>query len=176
MIKNIILDMGNVLLDYDPDKELNLYFHTEEDKALINKELFHGPEWVQGDLGEITNSQRYNGVVKRVPERLHESLKQIIENWQECMEPLPGALEFCNDIKKYGYGIYILSNACNLFYEYFPQKFLPLDFFDGIVISSDVHIIKPEVGIYQYLMSTYHLNAEECLFIDDRADNVVSAQ
>lgn len=175
MIKNIILDMGRVLLSYDPDQELRRYFDTEEDIALIRKELFRGPEWAQGDLGEITNAQRYDGVAKRVPKRLHKALRLCVDNWDECMTPLDGAREFCCYVRGKGYGVYVLSNACQLFYEYFP-RYYSLDFFDGIVVSSDIHIVKPDIRIYEYLLETYHLKAEECLFIDDRADNIEGAQ
>ena len=56
------------------------------------------------------------------------------------------------------------------------SRYYSLDFFDGIVVSSDIHIVKPDIRIYEYLLETYHLKAEECLFIDDRADNIEGAQ
>ena len=59
-------------------------------------------------------------------------------------------------------------------FEYFP-KYFPLEWFDGIVVSSDEHIVKPDAGIYRILLERYGLNADECLFIDDRADNVRGA-
>lgn len=175
MIHNVILDMGNVLLDYDPDFALNAYLESEEDKQLVRKELFEGPEWVEGDLGLIENAERFDGVAKRIPSRLHGALRKCVDNWYKCMVPLPGARQFCKDMKSKGYRIYVLSNACHLFYEYFPA-FLPLDFFDGIVVSSDVHIAKPDIRIYEHLLDKYRLNAAECLFVDDRANNVEGAR
>lgn len=174
MIHNIILDMGNVLLDYNPNVILDKVFDNEEDKQIILKELFGGPEWVQGDLGIITNEQRYDGVSKRVPDRLHEGLKICVEQWDVCMIPVDGAGEFCRYVREKGYGIYVLSNACSLFYQYFP-KYFPLEDFDGIVVSSDEHIVKPDRRIYEILLERYGLKAEECLFIDDRKDNVEGA-
>ena len=174
MIKNIILDMGNVLLDYNPHVILEKVLDNEEERQLIYQELFLGDEWVQGDLGYITNEQRYEGVRKRVPEYLHDKLKACVDGWNICMIPLDGAKEFCEYCKNRGYGIYVLSNASSDFYNYFFKHFEP-DFFDGIVISSDVHIVKPDVAIYQYLLGTYGLLPEECLFIDDRANNVEGA-
>lgn len=173
-MKNIILDMGNVLLDYNPGVILDQVFDKEEDKALIRKELFEGEEWIQGDLGYITNEQRYEGVSKRVPEYLHKKLKACVDGWDICMIPLKGAREFCNYIKMRGYGIYVLSNAGLEFYQYFSKYYDP-DFFDGIVISSEVHIVKPDIRIYQYLLEKYSLKAEDCLFIDDRENNVEGA-
>lgn len=174
MLKNVILDMGNVLLDYNPEAALDRFFETEDDKALIKRELFDGPEWVQGDLGYITNEQRYDGVSKRVPERLHEKLRACVDGWDFCMVPLDGAIEFCHFVKDNGYGIYVLSNAAMEFHQYFPKYFDPA-FFDGIVISAEVHIVKPDKRIYQYLLEKYGLLAEECLFIDDRPNNVEGA-
>ncbi|MCI9420300.1 MAG: HAD family phosphatase [Eubacterium sp.] len=175
MLKHVILDMGNVLLDYNPRAALDRFFKTEEDKALIQRELFDGPEWIQGDLGYITNKQRYDGVSKRVPARLHERLRACVDGWDFCMIPLEDAIPFCHFVKEQGYGIYVLSNAGLEFYQYFTKYFDPA-FFDGIVISSEVHVVKPDVRIYQTLLDKYALKADECLFIDDRKNNVEGAR
>lgn len=174
MIKNIILDMGNVLLDYDPEVSLNRYCSSEEEKNIIRKELFQGPEWVMADRGDILDSDRYDLVCQRVPEQYHEALKNCCLHWDICMKPLAGAREFCAKVREKGLGLYVLSNASDLFYRYFPN-FLPFDYFDGILVSSDVHLIKPDIRIYELMLETYQLTAEECLFIDDRLDNVNGA-
>lgn len=166
--------MGNVLLDYNPQIPLETYCSTEQEKEIINKELFEGPEWVQGDIGLIKDCERYDLVKKRVPEEYWNVLKQCCDNWDICMTPLEGAKSFCEYVKNKGYHIYILSNASDKFYKYF-LNFSSLDYFDGIVISSDVKMIKPDSKIYEYLLNKYGLIAEECLFIDDREDNVRGA-
>lgn len=174
-MKNIIFDMGNVLLTYDPEVCLNHIVEKEEDRALIRRELFEGPEWVQGDLGELTDEERFNGVSKRVPERLHEELRRCTVEWDMCMYPVKQAREFCDYLKKSGFGIYVLSNASSSFYRYFP-RFAPFDYFDGIVVSCDVHIIKPDIRIYQHLLKKYNLRADECFFIDDLEANIEGAR
>ena len=175
MIKNIILDMGNVLLDYNPNVILNKVCDNEEEKQIIFKNLFQGPEWIMGDLGQIKNSERYELVKERVPEYLHKKLKECVDYWDICMVPVNGAKEFCKNVKEKGYKIFVLSNACSKFYEYFPKEY-DLNFFDGVVVSSDVHIIKPNEAIYNYLLEKYGLVPEESLFIDDREDNVEGAR
>lgn len=175
MIRNIIFDMGNVLLDYDPQIPLNTYLDNEDDRAVIRKELFEGPEWIQRDLGKISLEDMYANICKRVPEHLWEPLKKCVYGWDICMTPIDGALDFCTYAKEKGYAIYVLSNAGEDFYRYFPE-FAPLDFFDGVVVSSDIHIIKPDVEIFHYLLEKYQLNASECLFIDDREENVEGAK
>lgn len=175
MIKNIIFDMGNVLLDYDPEVCLRHFVEQEEDRALIRKELFQGPEWIEGDLGHITDEERFDGVSRRVPKRLHRELKECVEQWHMCMQPVPGAKEFCGYAKESGYRIFVLSNASSSFYDYFP-RFAPPDYFDGIVVSCDIHLIKPDIRIYQYLLDRFELLPEECFFIDDVALNVEGAE
>ncbi len=174
MIKNIILDMGNVLLDYNPQAAMQMLGIDEKAHAIILKELFGGPEWIQRDLGQISVDELYEGVRQRVPERFHADLKKCCEEWDICMRPLDGAKEFCNFAKEQGFGIYVLSNAAESFYEYFTRQF-DLDFFDGVVISADVHVTKPDIRIYKHLLEKYSLKSEECLFIDDRQDNVDGA-
>ena len=174
MIKNIVLDMGNVLLDYNPGFVLNEFCSSDEEKEIIDKELFNGPEWSLGDKGEIKDKDRFGLVKVRVPERYHEALRKCADNWDICMNPLDGAREFCEWVRDNGYGIYVLSNASDLFYKYFP-KFLPLDFFDGVFVSSDYLMLKPDIKIYKTFLEKYGLKGSECLFIDDREDNVKGA-
>lgn len=174
MVKNIIFDMGNVLLDYNPEVSLELFFDNDIDRDIVRKELFEGPEWIQGDLGYMTNEERFVSIKERLPKRLHEGLKSCVLNWHICMKPLEGAEKFVRYVKEKGFRIYILSNASDLFYEYFPD-FLPLDFFDGVMISSDVHLIKPDLNIYMTFMEKFKLVPSECLFIDDRRNNVEGA-
>ena len=175
MVKNVILDMGNVLLVFNPEIPLKEYCKTEEEKNIIRKALFESKEWILTDAGEIKDRELFDKVKNKVPEKYHETLKKVIDNYDLHMLPFDGAKEFCDYIKNKGYGIYILSNASDKFYQYFP-RFLPLDYFNGVVVSSDLHIIKPDEKIYKYILEKYNLNPEECLFIDDREENIEGAK
>ena len=167
--------MGNVLLDYDPHVILDQVCETEEEKQLILTHLFLSDIWLMGDRGEITNDQRYDLAKEHLPKELHGKLKECVAHWDICMLPIAGAKEFCHRCREEGYRIYVLSNACNHFYDYFP-RYYDLDFFDGVMVSSDVHLIKPDTRIYELLCETYDLNPEECVFIDDRPENVEAAE
>lgn len=174
MIKNIVLDMGNVLLDFRPEFVLDAFCSSDEEKDVIRKELFGGPEWKMGDRGDIKDNERYGRVKQRVPEKYHKALKDCADRWAICMDPIEGAREFCETLKKKGYKVYVLSNASDLFYVYFP-KFLPLDFFDGVFVSADYHMLKPDVEIFYAFLEKYGLKADECLFVDDLPENVAGA-
>lgn len=175
MIKNVIFDMGNVLLDFDPRTQLDAACRSEKAKEILIKELYGGEEWIQRDLGNISVEELYFGVAARIPQEYHEDLKKCISIWHEFMIPLNGANEFLQKVKNNGYKVFILSNASEDFYTYFTRHF-DLDFFDGYVVSADLHIIKPDERIYRYLLGKYDLKAEESLFIDDREDNVQGAE
>ena len=174
MLKNIIMDMGNVLLTFEPEYALSRYCPNDECRDIIRRELFEGPAWDAGDMGDITNSERYDCVAPHVPEKYHKALKDVVERWDECMEPLPGAPEFIDTVRAWGLNVYVLSNACTCFREYFPHKF-PYSLFSGIVVSSEEHMMKPDVRIYQLLLSRYGLDPAECVFIDDRQTNLDGA-
>lgn len=175
MIKNIILDMGNVLLDFNPEVSLKKFCRTEEERNLIRNELFLGPEWALGDKGEIKDRDRYDIIKNRIPRENWPALRQCAYNWEICMKPVDGAKEFCDYVKGKGYKIFVLSNASDLFYTYFPN-FAPFDFFNGIFVSSDYLMLKPDLEIFIFFLKKFNLTADECLFIDDKSENVQSAQ
>lgn len=175
MIKNVILDMGNVLLSFAPQIPLNAFCRTEEEKQVIYKELFQSPLWLEADAGRIRDAELFDLVKPNVAPEHHGALKQCCDHWDICMQPIEGAREFCRGIKAAGLGVYVLSNASDKFYEYF-ERFLPLQFFDGVVVSSDIKMMKPDHEIFEYVMNKYGLDKSECLFIDDNLPNVESAR
>ncbi len=176
MIRNLILDMGNVLLRYEPERALRELCGEEEGREKILRELFEGPEWIQADLGRITEEEMYESVKRRVPAEFHPALRRCIGEWDLfTMEPVAGAREFFDACRKKGYGMYLLSNASERIYRYFP-RFLPFSAFDGAVVSCSVHLIKPDPAIYRHLCAAYGLDAASCLMVDDREDNILGAR
>ena len=175
MIKNVILDMGGVLLDFEPQITLDTFCKTEEQKQLIRKALFQSHFWEDADRGMIPDAALFDLVKQTVAPEHHDALQQCCAHWDICMHPIAGAREFCREIKAAGLGIYVLSNASDRFYAYF-DKFLPLRFFDGAIVSSDIKMMKPDPEIFQYAMDRYGLRKEECLFVDDSMKNVEGAK
>ena len=106
---------------------------------------------------------------------MHAALQACINGWQADMIPMPQSQRFVAEMKEKGYGLYVLSNASPLFYEYFP-RFGHIEIFDGMVVSCDYHVLKPDERIYRILLEKFHLKPEECLFFDDRPENVQGAR
>ena len=163
--------MGNVLIEYDVNRPLDALCPNEESKKIIRRELFESEDWLEGDRGNITDGEMLAAAKARVPEKYHAALEKCERHWPDFLNRIDGAPEFCRAMRESGKNIYVLSNASGRFYEYFP-RFYDMDFFDGVVVSCDLHIIKPESGIYEYILNKYGLKAEECLFIDDLERNV----
>ena len=88
----------------------------------------------------------------------------------------PDVWQRVHALKEKGYGIYLLSNYSK---ELFDKHTKDADFLkdiDGKVVSYEIHKVKPDPAIYQYLLEKYHLNPAECVFFDDRPENTKAAE
>lgn len=176
MIKNLIFDMGNVLINYTPEHFMDREGITDEkDREILLRELFHSEEWILADAGKIKAKEIYERCIKRIPKHLHEAAEKFTLHWFEPLEPIPGMEEFVRKNKEMGKGIYLLSNAPDTAHLY-VNKVPAIECFDGIVISSDIRMEKPYREIFDYVCSTFGLKADECLFIDDVKKNVDGAE
>ena len=112
MIKNVIFDMGQVMIHWTPDLYLSYYDIKDEDRELLKAELFHSVEWVQLDRGSISEEEAADAVCARLPRRLHNIAEELITGWwRHPMKPVDGMAELIAQLKNKGYGIYLLSNA-----------------------------------------------------------------
>ncbi len=102
MIKNIVFDMGRVLLDYDAVRVCWQYTDSSEDVELMSRELFFAEEWVLLDWGIITEEEALRRVQKRLPdERTREMARLCLAHWHEFnIEPKPGMRELVMQIKE----------------------------------------------------------------------------
>ena len=175
MIRNVIFDMGNVLRTYDPILFIDRAGVTDPaDKDLLIRELFCSIEWSQMDWGAMTEPEVKAAILPRLPERLHEVADHMISRWEDFSEPVPGMAALIQECKAKGMGIYLLSNATERLYTYFP-KIPGHEYFDGLVVSATEKCVKPMPEIYRVLLNRYGLKAEECLFVDDIPINVTGA-
>ncbi len=175
MIRNIVFDMGNVLLRFDPELFIRrVGVEDEADAAILRKELFRSLEWVQMDRGTLTEQEALEIIRPRVPERLHPALEEMILRWERPILPVPGMANFVRDCRRAGYRIYLLSNASRRLHDYWSG--VPgHEYFDGEFVSADHLLVKPQQSIYRKFCETFGLNGSECLFIDDFPLNIEGA-
>ena len=174
MIKNILFDMGNVLIHFDRRVFLDRLEVSEEDKQLLLREVFLSVEWVQMDRGTLAEPEAEALMCRRLPERLHSAVHSLVSLWDEPMLPVAGMAELVEELKRNGYGIYLLSNASIRQHAYWP-KIPGWQFFDGKVISADEKVMKPHPDYYRIALERFSLNPEECFFIDDVPANIEGA-
>jgi haloacid dehalogenase superfamily, subfamily IA, variant 3 with third motif having DD or ED len=175
MIRNIVFDMGNVVIRFDPAWFMDRAGISDpQDRRLILNELFQSIEWAQMDAGTLTEKTAEPLILQRIPERLHETVKKLLYSWADGREMISGMEDLIRQLKDAGYGIYLLSNASSAQHEYWP-RYPVSSFFDGKLISCDVKVVKPCRRIYELLTERFGLRPEECLFIDDAPANVAGA-
>ncbi len=175
MIRNILFDMGKVLIRFDRQIFLDRLDISQEDRQLLLREVFMSVEWVRMDHGTLDEPEAEAQICRRLPEHLHPAVHALVSHWDEPILPMPGMEALVRDLKAAGYGIYLLSNASRRQHSYWTR--IPgHDCFDGTLISADEGIMKPDQRIYQLILSRFGLKAEECFFVDDVPANMEAAQ
>lgn len=174
MFKNIIFDIGNVLLDFNPKEYLKL--KLKEDKIIeVYEEIFKSKEWLMLDRGTILEEEAIDIIANRSNENA-ELIKLSFENWYDILRPIDKNISVLRKLKESGYKVYYLSNFHLKAFENVTSKYDFFNIFDGGVVSYEEKLIKPEIEIYNKIIEKYNLNANESIFIDDMEENIEKAK
>ena len=175
MIRNMIFDMGQVLIHWQPAVFLEREGIPETDRPPLLQEVFGSIEWIQLDRGTISFEEGPSAMCARLPERLHGAARDLtLDWWRNNLLPMEGMADLVRELKGLGYGIYLLSNAKSDLPRYFDL--IPgSECFDGKIVSADWKLLKPQHEIYETLFREFSLKPEECFFIDDLTLNVEGA-
>ena len=159
MVKNIVFDMGNVLLRFDRDYFLDAAGVEGEDRKILMNNVYLSVEWARMDRGSMTEVEAAASMCCHIPERLHEKAHLLVDRWDRPILPVEGMASLVRELKAAGFGIYLLSNSSYRQHEYWPR--IPgSEYFDGTLISADVKYVKPEPEIYRLLYKKYGLIPE----------------
>jgi len=174
MIKNIIFDLGNVLLNFDPEQFLSARYDKDMSKRLYC-EIFQSEEWLMLDRGIIRQKEVVERLSRRYPIDSTE-IELVFQDWTEMLTPICGTVEILERLKENKYRLYVLSNFHILAFNKVFNDNSFFQHFVGMIISSKVKLLKPELEIYNELISRYRIKAEESIFIDDTAENLKGAE
>jgi putative hydrolase of the HAD superfamily len=174
MIRNIVFDLGNVLLDFDPESYLEKLDYSGDLKDKLMREIFKTEEWLQLDRGTISQAEAVKKWQQRNPE-LKAEIENVMTGWEKILTLKADTAEILKSLAAEDYNLYILSNFHHIAYDYVSSKYDFFNYFDGQIISADLGMIKPEAEIYEYLLNEFNLNAGETLFIDDSKANIKEA-
>lgn len=175
MIKNIVFDLGNVLISFKPSEYFDKKKYPVNIKATILADIFGSKEWLMLDKGEISTKEAINRISKRSSLK-REEIVHIFNLRTDLMFPLDSNIKLLPGLKNRGFKLYYLSNFPLDIFGEVSSGYYFFKYFDGGLISADAKSSKPETRIYEILLERYSLLAEECLFIDDIEANVISAR
>lgn len=167
MIKNIIFDLGGVVLKNNPSIVMNSLNIDNKDYDTIYNTFFNN--LVLLDNGNMTLVDYFNKC--NIPNNLKIKYKDVLCNYFKYREFNDNVVNLMKKLKDNNYKIYILSNNNKETYDYL-FNLEKLNFIDGWIISSEYGIMKPDIKLYNILLDKYNLIASECCFIDDKEENI----
>jgi len=175
MIKNIIFDIGNVMVTYRPE-EFILKLGAEKRFALsLAKKIFGSAQWADGDKFNKPISEMKNELNEIYPEH-KELISNILDNCTDMFETVNHPEHTLSQLKNHGFSLYYLSNISEFVLNSLINKHEAFKYFDGGIASYAYNTVKPDERIYHILLEKYHLQADECLFIDDLEKNIDTAK
>ena len=175
--RNIVFDMGGVLVDYTAD---NATWHFTDDPDIvreIHNVMFCSQEWMALDMGSMTDEKAINRIIPRLSgDKVREIARITFEHWHEFNNvERPGMARIIQAIKNRGQHVYILSNVSRRLTNTYKQVVPAPDLYDGAFFSGEVLALKPQPVIYQMFFERFGLVPSECFFIDDVPENTYAA-
>lgn len=173
-IKNIVFDLGNVLISYHPEDFHLKKGDSAEDTELFISEVYKSPEWQLIDKGEMTVEEAILSIDSRstLPE---PEIARIFKLREELLFAIDQNTSLLKRLKKARFGLYYISNFPHDMFDVLSKKYDFFRLFDGGIYSASIKVLKPDPEIYRRLIKDYGLIASESLFIDDLKQNVDAA-
>lgn len=176
MIKNIIFDVGKVLVEWEPDVAMRKLGFDEETVKAVSEATVETNDWNESDRSVLSDEEQLQVFIGKAP-AYEEEIRLFWDNVGLAIWQYDYVKEWMGELKERGYRLYILSNYARRTYAQTRESGLSfLEDVDGQVFSFEVQQIKPEPEIYQTLLEKFDLKPEECVFLDDRAENIRGAE
>lgn len=174
-VRSVVFDLGGVLIDWDPRY---LYRTIFADEAAMEDFLttITTAEWNRAQDAGRPWSEAVDELVARHPER-REQIEAYWRRWPETLgEPIGPTVDVLDELRGTGVGLHALSNWSAETFPLARPRYPFLEWFDGIVISGEEQLVKPDPRIFRVLLERYGLEAGETVFIDDQPTNVDAAR
>ncbi len=175
MIKNVVFDVGGVLVRWEPQKVIANVFPESLFSEALTRKFFQSKTTYNLNLGKLTEQEAiplYRDELKVDEERLI----YLIQALKESLLPVEGSFSLLEQLHQAGIPLYCITDNVKEIVTYLHQQYDFLTKFKHVVVSADIGIMKPDKGIYEHLLAENRLIAEECVFIDDVLVNVEGAR
>jgi putative hydrolase of the HAD superfamily len=176
MIKNIIFDIGNVLVGFDWQEYMKGFGFSREKENAIAKAMFGSPAWNEVDRGVLSIDEIEQLFIENAPQ-YREDIPRVFRGAAQCLTRRDYAIPWIQELKRQGFTIYYLSNFSKFVLDAVRDTVLDfLPYTDGGLFSYEVQQIKPDPAIYRSLLERYpELRPEESVFFDDTPANIEAA-
>lgn len=175
MIKNIVFDIGGVIVEYDPKGYLSKLFNNSELEEFLYNIIFDSEDWKLLDQGKITRALAERHMLEAAGRHRYEA-QLVLDDWRELMVTKLDTVDLILALRHSGHHLYFLSNIPEDVYLMFQQRRRFMQLFEGGVPSFAAKMAKPDPEIFKLLLHTYELSPAETLFIDDSPANVAAAE
>jgi len=176
-IKNIIFDVGNVLVQWSPPNIVKKTFpnYKANDIDSVINAVFKNDIWRQLNLGKITEKEAINTLILSTMLQRDE-LEKLFYNIKITQDPIPGTFEVLAKLFEMKFKLLALTDNVKEIVDYLKNRYDFWKYFSSIVVSADIGMMKPDINIFKYIIREYQLDPSQTLFIDDHLPNIQSAQ
>lgn len=172
----VVFDIGNVLVSFEPAKRLRDHYPAELADALA-RAIFTSPYWRQVDQGCRPVAEILQEIKAQSPDladHIDTVVYELYPTWVTCKED---TVAYLPRLRQVGYRMYLLSNYnADFFHAQEPYYQSFLCHVDGVVLSGEEKMNKPDAGLYRALFDRYQIDPERAVFYDDVLENVEAAR
>lgn len=174
MIKNVVFDVGKVLVDFDWQGFFDSLGFTGEVYEKVANATVLSELWNEFDRSKMSDEEILKGFLGKAPEYETEIMR-FWDNLGNSIICYDYTYEWIRSLKERGYHVYLLSNFPRRLYSQCIDELAFVEEVDGAIFSYEVQLTKPEHGIYEELLKKYQLDPTECVFLDDNRNNIIAA-
>lgn len=174
-IRNVVFDVGNVIVRWSPSLIVESTFGTDSDHDYYLENIFKHRLWKELNLGTYTEDEVINAYLEFV-DASREEMQILFHHVKESQQLISGTVVLIKQLHSAGYPIYALTDNVHEIVKSLKARYDFWDYFNGAVVSAEVGMLKPEPPIFKHLLATHDLEAVETVFIDDHPPNVQGAK
>ena len=174
-MKNLIFDLGLVLISWDPRSVLQRHFTDTDEHENAMRNIFEHPDWVEFDRGAFTEEEATERFARNTGLST-EVVADSIATVRDALVPLEPGLALLEWAHEKGIPLFCISNMSTTTYDLLQSRHAFFQYFQDVVVSGRVNLVKPDPDIFNYALERFALPAGESLFIDDRPENVAAAR
>jgi putative hydrolase of the HAD superfamily len=171
---NIVFDLGGVVVKWEPEAIIATVFTDPRVQSLVHREVFGHDDWLALDRGTLSYQEAVLRAVRRTG-LSGSDIVRLLRKVPPSLTPIPEVVSLLYRLKAQGHSLFCLSNMHLASIEHLERVYTFWEVFTGVVISSRLHLCKPEPAIYACLLETYAIEGAQTVFIDDMETNLNAA-